>query len=192
VIETPDVIITALQHAADLVRDADLPEDLRPVAFQLILSRALSQLEPERAPVAPDAATPVAAPVADSNSRIAMISAKIGLPIESIERFYDPSKAELELVIPRSKLPLQKRRAARSIALIYAGGDQAAYSREWTQVSAIREMCKSYNVFDSANFASTIAEAGDALVVRGKALQREVKVTRPGYEQLAELLRGLL
>ncbi|MGH7686393.1 MAG: hypothetical protein ACREN2_06220 [Candidatus Dormibacteria bacterium] len=183
--------VAAIKAAIDVVDAADTPADLRSAAFAWVLAqRSSAEVAPGtgRFPSAAGAPTqPDPAP-----SRLTLIAARLELTEEELERIYDTSTDQLNLVFSRSKLSAQKARAAKDVALIFAAGDEAGYGRDWTPIAPIRESCRNYGVFDSGNFAGSVTGAGDALIVRGKGLQREVRLTRPGYEQVRDLIRNLL
>jgi hypothetical protein len=75
----------------------------------------------------------------------------------------------------------------KAIALLVAAGRQAAGMEEWTQATAIREVCRNFGVLDVANFATEVASLGDVFLVRGKGQSREFKVTRHGYEEAGRM-----
>lgn len=185
-----DDLVATIKSAAYTIEVAGVPSDLRAAAFEWVLEQHRS----DRAALRTGHSTPSAQSdsLASGTPRLNLISNKLGIPEEDLERIYDTSSSQLSLVFARSKLPSEKARAAKQTALIYTAGDQAAYGRDWTPISAIREVCKTYGVFDSGNFAGSVLGAGDALIARGKGLDREIRLTRPGYETVGALIRELL
>ena len=177
----------ALRLAANCVEQANLPVEYRPVAFSKVFDAIVGDLP---LPLAPQEAS-ISARAQTTSVSLDTLARRLGIRADQAEYVYDLTGADLGLVLARSKLPAQKARATKMLALIYAAGRQAIYDEEWTPVSAVREQCRLYGTLDSANFASTIADAGDALLTRGRGSNRHVKVTRTGYEEAGRLVAEL-
>jgi len=90
------------------------------------------------------------------------------------------------------KLPPNKALAARQLGQLVAAARQVVGIEEWTSVSTIRKVVTDYGRLDGGNFAATIQQMADNVaVIRGKGQSREVKITKPGLEATADLIKGL-
>lgn len=180
---SPDEIVSRLAEAADIVLRSGIPSELWPTGFRWTLEeiqRVGASMPTARQPTTSDG------PGADRLRRL------LGLTADQLERVYDLSGAEVGLVVSRSKLPAQKARATKTVAVLFAAGRQGASDEEWTPIDVIREQCRQYGVLDAPNFASAISAAGDSLVIRGRGAQREVKVTRGGFEEAGRLAASMV
>jgi len=183
-------IVRVLREALGAVEDADLPQDLRAAAFNKAVDLLHGRSGPQSS--ADPSSRRHAAPEQESDSRLSRIASRLGVPQELLEHVYDAGEKELLVVMPRSKLPIQKGPAMRMLALISAAGRQAGgYDSEWTSAERIREECRQFGVLDSANFWARLAEADDVFVVRGGSKDREFKVTRHGFEEAGKTIGRL-
>ena len=95
------------------------------------------------------------------------------------------------VVISAKKLAQNKALAARQLGQLVAAARQVVGIEEWTSVSTIRKVVTDYGRLDSGNFASTIQQMDNVAVIRGKGQSREVKITKPGLEATADLIKGI-
>jgi hypothetical protein len=73
-----------------------------------------------------------------------------------------------------------------------AAARQVVGIEEWTSVSTIRKVVTDYGRLDGGNFAATIQQMADNVaVIRGKGQSRVVKITKPGLEATADLIKGI-
>jgi hypothetical protein len=183
-------ITARLKLASEIVEAAGLPVELRPAAFEQVFSMLAGTAgHPARDRAAEGHAAPRAG--LQEQDRLGRLASRLGVERERAEYIFDASEADLVLVLARSRLPGEKRRATRALAILTAAGRQAGYSEEWTPVSAIREQCRVFGVLDTANFSSALAATGDALLFRGQGAARAAKVTRAGFEEAARLVAEL-
>lgn len=184
-----DGIVTILRWAADTVEEAGLPEDLRPPAFQYLLSAGgatgLATI-PD-----PSEISPVALRAPADEPLLEEVARRMEAPIERIQRIYEQDDQQLRLVLPRTWLPEPGRKAAsmRDVALLVVVGRQSAGLEEYTPYDAIRDECRELNVYDQPNFAAEIAKL--EFRTRGTGKAREARANRHHFEQAAELVGRL-
>jgi hypothetical protein len=179
-----------LKRARALVEQADLPVELRVSAFEHViafLAGAASGPVFEAKTAAELIPDDQRRPTADRRS---ILARRLGINVDVTDYVYDVG-SELTLVLARSRLPSQKARATRMVAVLYAAGRQAAYEEEWTLVELIREQCRISGVLDPPNFSASLGAASDSLIMRGRGNGREVKVTRAGFEEAGRLAAEL-
>lgn len=180
-------VVDVLRAARNAVDEAAIPDDLRNAAFVKAVE-LLSNSSLQR---------PFHQVAGESNGKSAgrsleVIGQRIGVAPADLENVYDVQPDALTVIVPRARFPQQKGPATRMFALILAAGRQAAgYDDGWTSTETIRQMCSDFGIFDSGHFAQTILDMDDVLVVRGKGLSREVKVTQGGYEEAARQIQRL-
>lgn len=132
-----------------------------------------------------------APPTGDPNDLLNRIAVGMRSSRDKIEMVYAESDGAPELVISAKKLPDLKSVATKLLAQLVVGARQAAGLEEWTPVSAIRPVVQSYGRLDSKNFATHMQQLDSTCLVRGKGSQRELKVTKPGMEEIANLVDAL-
>jgi hypothetical protein len=182
-----------LREAATAVAAADVPEDLRSVAFGKAVDLIVE------APTASDTGTKVGQrprrqqPEAGSKGNpLEMISGRFGTEIEVIDEAYEVEEGVPQLTIPRSKLANAKKAATQQIALLVAAARQATEVEDWTQSKMTRESVERYGKYNSPNFAAAISELEDDLSFSGKGQSRKVKVRRQGFKNAGTLVEQLL
>ena len=186
---TPDEVKQMIKDAVKAVEEANVPDDLRVAAFEKSVDALIGAGDLDVADASPREARPPAA--ATNGPSLAAVASRLGLDLGLVEEVYYVDDNELGLALAPSKFPSKKAAGTMQIALLFAAGRQAGGWEEWTPVGSIRAACRDYGRFDAANFATTIKRMGSVFSFRGKARQLEVRVTRPGYEQAAELARDL-
>ena len=205
--DTVSTLTRIVREAGRIVSGADLPDPLRGHAFE----RALDVLLAEAALPGPRAAVPRSASPAPavagarerpdaaerhggpegSPSPLARIARRAGIGEREAKEVYRFDNDQLALVVGDKKLDRNKATGSRQITLLVAGGRQAAEFEEWTALSRTREICSFYNRLDSKNYAATVKSMADVFNFHGQGVQREVRLTMPGWDEWAALVRKL-
>jgi hypothetical protein len=188
-----DILVRALKE----VDDANIPDELRAVAFEkavdLVRVDAGVPIGQPQQPPGNGAAAPAgeAEPAADTTP-LGRIARRLKLDIEVVKDVFDHGEQGFQVIVSPRKLEKQRQAATRQLALLVAAGRQAAGDDEdWTALDKIRTVCADYNKLDSSNFAAHIKTMGDEFTVKGSGQKREVKVTRPGWDAARELVEKL-
>jgi hypothetical protein len=178
------------------VREAELPEPFALAAFETLLASRLGEASRPGAPPPPQLRGAVIENLAGvdgpSGDLLGKAAVRLGTSPEALGDLFDIETGVPELVVSARQLEQRTATAARQIAILVAAGRQAAGVEEWTPVAAIRETCTHYNRNDPSNFATTIASLSDVFLFRGSPRKREVKLSRPGWETAADLVRKLI
>jgi hypothetical protein len=167
------------------IDEARLAADLRPPAFAKVFDLLAAQRSLTRGGEGAES---------DPNgpSGIGRIAARLRLEPADVAEVYYEDGERLGIGIGATRLHSTDAGATKQIALLLAGGRQAGdYDEGWTPVAIIRAACRDYGRLDTNNFATTIASMTDAFTFRGKGQSREVRLTRPGWEAAARLVREL-
>jgi hypothetical protein len=187
--EVSQILIGAMKD----VEDADVPEDLREIAFKeaIRLRETSAGLVPggDGALGTGGGAPGGAAVVGDG--AIAQIAARFGVDPAQVGEVFTERDGEVLLAIGTKALSSGKRPATKEIALLVAGARQAT-GEEWTSVNSIREWCETYGKYDNANFAKTIADMEDLFQFTGKGQRREVRLRQPAWEAAGELVSRIV
>lgn len=192
----------ALQASVEDVSACSLEGLDRAVALAVLLADRLGVLTASRTRAASEGAThgsnergsnDVKAEVPADTDLVHKICRVTNIERDVADLIYDNQDGGLGYVISARKLASSKAEATRQLAQIIVVGRQAAGLEEWTPSSTIREVVSDYGKFDSANFASHLQrlEKDNAVLFRGKGSAREIKVTRAGFEVIAESLKDL-
>jgi hypothetical protein len=181
----PDELVDLLRKAADAVEQADLPQDLRVIAY----SRALDRLGGDLLAGLNGSARNGAVAICQE---VEQIAGKLGVEPERVARVVDVDGDGVHLTVPRSALPPVKLEAMQEIARLVAAARQAAgVDAEYTPLARIRDACDNRGVLDR-NFSSAMQRLdGDGMRFRGPSRSREVKVNAAGYEAAGAIVRRL-
>jgi hypothetical protein len=182
-----------LREAAAAVAAADVPEDLRSVAFGKAVDLIVG------IPTASDTGAKVGErprrqqrQVGSTGNLLELISGKFEAEIEVIDEAFEVEDGVPQLTIPRSKLPNAKKAATKQTALLVAAGRQAAEVEEWTESKVLRETVERYGKYNAPNFAAAVSELEDDFSFSGKGQSRRVKVRRDGFKNAGTLVKQLL
>lgn len=186
---TREGVAGLLREAVRAVEEAGVPDDLRAAAFEHAFNAMLGA--DAGCGGQPHVAEPDASAGPSGEPSLQTMAKRLGLDPEMVRDVYYVDGDELGLSLAPSRFDPRKAAATKQIALLVAAGRQAGGWEEWTPVRIIRETVRDYGRFDQANFATTIKNIGHAFNLRGRAQQVEVRVTRPGLEQAAQLIREL-
>ncbi len=173
------------------VEEADVPDDLREIAFSKTFDlRAGTVAANSGAPSTPGTKTNEAPAVGDDP--LAKIAARYSIDTATVAEVYAIDDGKLELIVPLSKLAKATATGTKEIALLIAGGRQAAGIEEWTSWEEIRDACVEFKKYDAGNFAKTMHEMDDVFNQRRQSERKYlVKLARPGWDRLGEAIRRL-
>lgn len=192
-----DYYRAALKEILEDLDAANVPPDLREVAFTLGMNVVLGTTSSPPAQTEPlsvrqvDAPTLGTAPTGDSPA--AMLAARLGVSYEDITEVFSFGEKGPELIVGSGKIPPQAAAAAKDIAILIAAARQGIALEEWTAFSDIRDACSQYGRLDSNNFATTMKELDPYFSFRSPSpRRREVKLNRPGWEKAAASVKRLV
>ncbi len=178
-----------LREAAAAVAAADVPEDLRSVAFgkavDLIVGVPPAGDETTGKREAPDEET------GSSDDPLQKIATRFETDLELIDESFEVEDDEPKLTMSRSKLASSKKGATKQIALLVAAARQAAAIEQWTESKVIRDVVEGYGRLNSPNFAVAISELDDDFSFSGTGQNRKVKVRRDGFKRAGGLIQSL-
>lgn len=183
----PTTIATAVDLHKELTR-SELPEPFQLAAFPVLLERELGApaASPPGSPLPADSA----ASIADASGAEAL-ARRVGRGLDQLEDIYDFSAASVALIVSPGRLAPTVAHATMQIALLVAAARQGAEGHDWTPAAEIRAVCQDYSRFDGSNFATTLTSMHGQFAFRGKGQGREVRLTRPGWEAVSNLLDEL-
>lgn len=182
-----------MRNIVKAIDDAGVPDDLRVAAFEKAFEASVQPVAQSSSPNTggPDLPQKTESPGPEEDRSIGAIARKLRVDHEVVDEIYFIDGEALGLAVSAARLDPAKSSATKQIALLIAAGRQTGGWEEWTHVGEIRNVARDYNRFDSANFATTIKSMSGAFGFRGRGRDVEVRVTRPGLEEAAELVRAL-
>jgi hypothetical protein len=173
------------------VEEADVPDDLREIAFAKTFDLRAGNVAPR--PAGPSSPiTPAKEAPSLGDDPLAKIASRFDVDAATVSEVYAVEDGQLELIVPLSKLPKAAATGTKEIALLIAGGRQAGGLEDWTSWEEIRSVCVEFKKYDSANFAKTMREMDDVFNQRRQSERKYlVKLARPGWDRLSEAIRRL-
>jgi hypothetical protein len=192
------------QAAAAALADVDALEasgDDRSILLKALLEARLPRpngFSPLPLPVAPIQVPPVSpgappgAQHVEAGDILSHVCAALKVDRDLIDLVYTLQDGEPHIVVSPKRIATNKAQATRQLAQLVAASRQAAGLEEWTSVNSIRKVVADYGRLDSGNFASYLQNLDGVALLRGKGQQREIKITKPGYEATGDLVRALV
>jgi hypothetical protein len=183
-----EVLVETLED----VKEANTPDDLRTIAFSKVFDlRSGATTVVSNAKRADGGLKGSGTTIPQSSDDLlAAIASRAGTDRETVAEVFDQRNGELELVIQAGKLSPQVAAGAKELAILIAGGRQAAGIEEWTSLDVVRAVCTEFKKLDSGNFSKTIRSMTNEFNVR-KESDRKTVVSRPGWEAFSELIARL-
>lgn len=184
-----DDVKNVLAAATKAVDDANVPQELRSLAFERaidLLSRSSAPLPAALGglPSGTETGTPPSHPAESPLNRVAT---RLRLQRDAVEAVYTDDGAEVEVSVPTDRLSAKKSTATREIALLVAAARQAN-GEEYTPSEAIRTVAQDYDRFDGPNFASALNEMKGTFLATGTPRNRSFKLTKPGWKAATDLV----
>lgn len=190
-----DALVRALRQATAALDEAEVPEDLRSIAFD----KAFDHLTGSGAIPASGGATASKQPSVSDNKAlggqdpIERIAGKLNVDPDLASRVYEVDDDGVHLTLPRSALNEKKRLAMQEVARLVMAGRQAIELEEFTPSKVIREACDSRGVLDAGNFAAALSALdGHGMRLRGSGASREAKLNAAGYEAAGAVISRIL
>jgi hypothetical protein len=185
--EPREVLVATLED----VKETDVPEALRVIAFSKVFDLRVGTVTPAPSPAGVHQPQGRRDAGGDPSDPLSAIAHRIGTSRDTVSEVFDVRDGTAELIIPPGKLPTATASATKEIALLVAGGHQAGEGEEWTPVDAIRDVCRDFKKLDSANFAKTVNSMQDVFNFRKEERKASVKLARPGWDTFGALVRRL-
>lgn len=192
-------VVEILNQAHEAVEKSQLPDELRPVAFEKAVDIILALTSPPS-----DARRPTDRGVQDTDADrrdgnsamdvVDKIAGALQIEVGVVERvFGEHGGGQPRIILPSPKLSPSKSAATREIALLVVAARTAVGldPDDYTPVREIRKVAEDFNKCDPANFASTIREMNQYFRVRGDNQSREVKLNQPGREAAIQMISKL-
>ena len=183
-------ISAILSDAAAIVDTADLPHELREVAFSKAIDLLVGDLEPSfsHGPVAQAVGgeTPVVAWMAALETDTARTR------VELDEIMFGDDDGDPLVGINPTRLGDNAAERSRRAILLLAGTRQVGGIEEGTRSNILREECKRLGVYDSSNFGATLNGLKDWFNITGSGGSKVVRIKPGGRDAFRQLIRDLL
>lgn len=187
-----DVLIEVLKD----VNEEEVPDDLRVIAFSKLFDLRAGAVAPSSTPPPANPGGGGSRAQQDQSGQagepLGAIAVRIAAGRDVVAEVFDVRDGHPELIIAPGKLAAGVAAGAKEIALLVAGGRQAAGTEEWTSLDRIRDVCSDFKRLDSGNFAKTMKSMEDVFNFRKESERKtSVKLARPGWESFAALVKRL-
>jgi hypothetical protein len=187
-------VAALLRRAAEVVVQADLPHDLRPVAFARVLDLQMARAATPATPTAPEpqAPGPRATTPAARADPVAALSRELKLDRDLVEQVFDFDGDTVQLTVATSDLARSQRDASGQVAYLMTAALQASGLVESAPIQVIKDACEQCGVLDAPNFSRALAKIkGRGISERGKGKDRSYRINRRGYEIAAEIVTAI-
>ncbi|MEA2640054.1 MAG: hypothetical protein QOF51_1448 [Chloroflexota bacterium] len=182
--------VETVQAAVRVVEDAEVPPELKRVAFESavrLLGGAAPPAEVEEPKASPSRAGPTSA-TTDVADRVAE---RLRVDREDVLRVLDFDADGVHVMAPRSRFGRQKSLATQQLAwLVVAARQASGMDPDWTSQQHLREAAEQLGVADPSNFALHMKRL-EGVRTRGSGRSGEVRMNAVGYEKAAVLIRQL-
>ncbi len=179
-------LIEVLTRVTAIVESAKVPEDLRAEAFRAVWQSMTASAIPHGEHGLTHSV--IDTQLDPGGNRWQELGARVGVPPDDLREVYDAKEdGTFSVQVPMSALPRTKTDGTRAVALLVCAGRQGIVE-EWTTGEVIRDVCKHYGTFDSANNAAAMAQGDTLWQIDGSGANRKYKLRRAGWEAAAQLI----
>lgn len=189
--EVKDLLTAALEA----VDDAEIPDDLRPIAFEkavnlLAGSQSTIGESKDGADLSKGRTAGTGPHSGTTGTLLDLVAQKLKVSRDVIGDIYREADGDIRLIIGTRRLETGKAAGARQVALLVAAGRQAAGLEDFTPLERIKDEAERFKKFDSKNFATTMGKMSTAFTFDGSGKSRAVRLSQPGWEEAADLVNA--
>jgi hypothetical protein len=193
---TADNTVGVLRQAAAVVEEAQLADDLRPIAFARVLDLTLggaSQAGPDPSADQPRRTGATRRAQADASDPVGALAAKLKLDADAVERVFDFHGDGVQLTVATSDLAESQSEATGEVAYLITAALQASGLKDEVPIQTIKEACEDRGVLDAPNFARAMSKIeGKGISKRGAGKHRAYKINARGYEIAAKIVERII
>lgn len=128
---------------------------------------------------------------AEGGDLLGRISTVLKVERDLIELVYAIQDGEPTVVVSAKKIASNKSQGTKQLAQLVSAARQITGLEEWTSSATIRAVATDFGRINASNFAATLQQMDKVALIRGRGQQREIKITKPGIEDTAELIKSL-
>jgi hypothetical protein len=178
-----------LEDANEVVKASKVGAELRTVAFEKAVDLLAGQTRVAGATTHDGGGSGDGGGGQVVGDKAAALAKKMHIDASKIPYVYEFEDDDVSVTVKRSALADGKAGATQELALLYAAARQAGgYDESHTKVAGIRNRVESMGVLDKSNFAAHLTDKTDWFTHKGKAANREFKVTSTGYEEAGKIV----
>jgi len=186
-----DGLLSTVKTTIAEVDGLGLSVEDRLVVLRTLLAARLGGSAVAPMPPAPNLIGKVEVSRADDGDVMGRLASAFQVSRDVLELVFDVVDNAPSVVVSAKKVASNKSQAARQLGQLIAAARQIAGVEEWTSAATIRKVVQDYGRLDVSNFAASLQQMDDVAVLRGKGAQREIKITKPGIESTADLIRAI-
>jgi hypothetical protein len=186
--------VDLIRRAIAAVEQADVPEDLRQLAFAKVLELLANGIAVGKDSKSPedDAVTRSESSSGQSNP-ISAISSKIGVSVSTMDRVFDEDDGELVFSGNVAALGSSRSDKVHALALLLLAG------RRWagldgggiTQDHVVRAEIDRHGLLDVSNYGKHVATLKPFVAISGSGKNATYKIKYDGLEKAKQLARSL-
>lgn len=185
-----------LQKAIDAVNGANIPSELREIAFTRAIDLVIG-VKPTASKATNDSndstgdGSDVGGKPTDSD-RLKKIADAVGISRERIEMIYDEHEDDLQIVVDPGQLGSTMKERSKSIGLLLAAGRQlGGWDESATADSVVRSEVDRLGVYDGGNYSKYMKDMNAWFNVNGSGRNATFKLKFQGREYLKNFAKGL-
>lgn len=187
-------LATVLSDALSAVDQANIPDDLRPIAFgkaiDILIGSAVLPTVSAR-PIVPLAQSGNETDGSSPVDRLQQLANTLKLDVEIVGEVYHFVGDDVQITVATSQLSSRKAAGTKEIALLLTAARQGSQIEESTSAEEIKKAAQHFGKLDASNFASALTDSADVFQILGTSRQRSVKLKRRGWEIATELVNRL-
>lgn len=193
-----DAISEVLAGAVAAVKQAEVPEDLREIAFtealrhMLVSANGVGEMSRGNHPVSFDDPKNVddessKQDLVLENEVLRKIARGTGVPVTDLDRLIFVDEGEPRIAPSGLKLGKNNTERTRAVVAILTVARTFGFDEGETPLEIIREEVQRLRVYDSANFAAHV-KGLSGFVVKGSGANRRVQAKATGIEEFPDLV----
>ncbi len=187
-------VVDMLRAAVEAVDEAQVPEDLRPVAFGKAIDLLVASGDPDAGPrtlVGAGGRTPLGGGIAQS-TRLQPIAEGLGVSGDRIEMIYTEHGDALQVVADPEEMGSSTKERTKSVALLLAVGRQLGrWDEGATSDELVRAEVDRLGVYDPTNYAKHVRELAAWFNINGAGKKATYKLKHAGRQQAKDLAARL-
>lgn len=184
-----------LSAAASAVDEANIKGEFRTIAFEKAVDLVAASAGVAGGKAAPpsggSAAGGKSAPAAADGTLLSKVAVKLKVDLDSIKEVYHEADGKFDIIVSPTMLEKAKSTGMKQLALLVAAVRQGAELEEFTDADHVRYFADAFNRYDAGNFATDLKSMEDEFRIRRDGRKILIKLSRPGWDRAAELVRRL-
>jgi hypothetical protein len=130
-------------------------------------------------------------PIINGGTLLAKVAVRLKIDLDTVKEVYHEADGKFDIIVSPTMLEKAKSTGMKQLALLVAAARQGAELEEFTDADHVRHFADAFNKYDGGNFATDLKSMEDEFRVRRDGRKILIKLSRPGWDRAAELVRRL-